>query len=337
MGPFIAKLVAKRAIRASKRWVLKPLQYQSSLLKSLTLSLAKTEYGRLNWIEDKKSVKNFKKNISVSLPHEFESYHQKILSGNQHVLWPGPKVGVRFQENYPSTPFSVDSVKSTGACFVSCFYHFQYFYDLEKVWNHQFLDLSNHSKGERYSLKKKFFEELPTFFQKKYINQGEVSDSTALSLVSGTSRELQDYFEGVTKGFSLPIKDCLPHLSWVVNSDYLGPSQQDWKSYLERNNIPVQRFFSGYGGILAHDDGSEEEGLLLNFNNGFYFEFLPSLKKHSSAIDDLVPLSQIQLGEEYQLVLSNNGGLWRVKSGLLIRVISVKPYRVDPIKFIEPS
>ena len=80
----------------------------------------------------------------------------------------------------------------------------------------------------------------------------------------------------------------------------------------------------GFFGIQDQDNIPE---LLLMLDYGIYYEFIPM--EHFNGTDSKVihNLEQIEVGKEYALVISTNGGLWRYILGDTIRFTSKKPAR----------
>ena len=70
-----------------------------------------------------------------------------------------------------------------------------------------------------------------------------------------------------------------------------------------------------------------EPGLLLNVDSGIFFEFVPA-----SEIGSTKPLRlrlhEVELDQQYAIVLTTNAGLWSYVIGDTVKFISKKPYRL---------
>ncbi len=72
-------------------------------------------------------------------------------------------------------------------------------------------------------------------------------------------------------------------------------------------------------------DGSNE--LLLMLDYGIYYEFIPMHAFEGTDSKVIYKLDEVELGEEYALVISTNAGLWRYIVGDTICFTSKTPYR----------
>ena len=60
---------------------------------------------------------------------------------------------------------------------------------------------------------------------------------------------------------------------------------------------------------------------------GIFYEFIP-MQTHGTPTEVLIPLSQVEKGINYAIVITTNAGLWRYKIGDTILFTSTKPYRI---------
>ncbi len=89
-------------------------------------------------------------------------------------------------------------------------------------------------------------------------------------------------------------------------------------NYLETYNAS-----EGFFGI---QDITDREELLLMLDYGIYYEFMTPDQVNSDSPDTLT-LSEVQMGINYALIISTNGGLWRYVIGDTIVFTSLNPYR----------
>ncbi|MFN5831054.1 MAG: GH3 auxin-responsive promoter family protein, partial [Bacteroidota bacterium] len=77
----------------------------------------------------------------------------------------------------------------------------------------------------------------------------------------------------------------------------------------------------GFFGIQDQDQSKE---LLLMLDYGVYFEFIPITQQHKQKVK---ALEEVEIGIDYAVVISTNGGLWRYQIGDAIQFTSLNPYR----------
>jgi len=74
---------------------------------------------------------------------------------------------------------------------------------------------------------------------------------------------------------------------------------------------------------VQYAPGSKE--LLLLLDNEVYYEFIPS-GEWDKECPETVPLSGVETGRQYAVVITTSGGLWRYKLGDTIQFTSTDPY-----------
>ena len=94
---------------------------------------------------------------------------------------------------------------------------------------------------------------------------------------------------------------------------------------------PTMNYLESYNaseGSFAIQDRHGADDMLLMLDYGIFYEFI--------AMDDigkLAPrtllLDEVEVGEQYAIVISTNAGLWRYMPGDTVRFTSVKPHRVQ--------
>jgi hypothetical protein len=92
-------------------------------------------------------------------------------------------------------------------------------------------------------------------------------------------------------------------------------------TYLETYNAS-----EGFFGI--QDDLSLEGQMLLMLDYGIFYEFVPMEQAHDPFPTALL-LDQVEIGKNYAVVISTNGGLWRYRIGDTIRFTSLSPFRIQ--------
>jgi len=60
---------------------------------------------------------------------------------------------------------------------------------------------------------------------------------------------------------------------------------------------------------------------------GIFYEFIP-METHGSSEEKTIPLSEVEIGKNYAIVITTNAGLWRYKIGDTVRFTSVNPFRI---------
>ncbi len=97
---------------------------------------------------------------------------------------------------------------------------------------------------------------------------------------------------------------------------------------------PDMRYMETYNaseGFFGLQDDPADRSLLLMLDYGIFYEFIPTttLPTDGSPIpmDAALPLDAVRTGENYALVITTAGGLWRYLIGDTIRFTSLRPYK----------
>jgi len=149
-----------------------------------------------------------------------------------------------------------------------------------------------------------------------------------MTLISGIPNWVQMYFEVLlAKSGKQTIADVFPDFDLFV---YGGVNFEPYRAKFELligKRIPIIELYPASEGFLAFQDSQEADGLLLNVNSGIFFEFIPAdeyFNEHPTRLS----LSEVKVGVNYALILSNNAGLWGYSIGDTVKFTSLNPPRI---------
>jgi hypothetical protein len=103
------------------------------------------------------------------------------------------------------------------------------------------------------------------------------------------------------------------------------PFQEQYEKLIPSDRMRYWETYNASEGFFGVQFSPESKDMLLLLDNEVYYEFLPVEewdKKHPEAI----PLSAVEIGKQYAIVISTSGGLWRYKIGDTIEFTSTTPY-----------
>ena len=80
-------------------------------------------------------------------------------------------------------------------------------------------------------------------------------------------------------------------------------------------------------GFFAAQDKPDAEVMLLFPDYGIFMEFMP-VEEYGNEAPRTIGLADVEIGKNYALVISTNGGLWRYLIGDTIHFTSIEPYRI---------
>src|SRR5690606_16224845 len=123
------------------------------------------------------------------------------------------------------------------------------------------------------------------------------------------------------------IQDIWPNLEvFFHGSVSFSPSQKLFENLDRDKKLHYLEIYNAIEGLFALQDQKDDKSLLLMLNYGIYYEFIPE-KELLNENPRIIPLSQVEPGKNYSMVITTNSGLWRYKIGDTVKFTSISPYR----------
>ncbi len=350
---FLSKPLAALVVNQQQKWASKPALTQLKQFDKLINKAEHTAFGQDHGFSNIKTYEDFKKQVPIRDYEELKPYVEKILQGEQDVLWPGKP-----------TYFAKTSGTTSGTKYIPI--------TKDSIPNHinsaknALLNYVNETgKGQFLDGKLIFLSGSPVLDQKAGINTGRLSgivnhhvpgylktnqlpsydtncmedweeklekiiDETIdkdMSLISGIPPWVQMYFDRIQARVDKPIKDIFPNFEMFV---YGGVNFEPYKAKLFQSigkTIDSIETYPASEGFIAYQDTQTEPGLLLLLNSGIFFEFIPA-EEYFTETPTRLMIDQIELDKNYALIINSNAGLWGYSIGDTVKFVSLEPYRV---------
>lgn len=350
---FLARPFASYVYKAIQKGMTTAVADQEAILKELLRIGSKTVFGTEHHLGEVKNYEEFRQAVPVRDYEQFAPYINLVKEGRHNILWKG--LPIYFAKTSGTTsgikyiPISKDSISNhinTARNALLCY--------MAATGNSGFSDgkmifLSGSPELERVAgvptgrLSGIVNHHVPGYLRTNQLPSYETNciedwetkldkivEETIgedMRLISGIPPWVQMYFDRLTELRQKPVKDIFPNFSLLVHG---GVNFEPYKHRLFESigkKIDTIETFPASEGFFAFQDSREEEGLLLNTNSGIFFEFIPAgeIGKENPV---RLSLKDVQVGENYALVVSNNAGLWAYSIGDMIRFVSVNPYRI---------
>lgn len=124
------------------------------------------------------------------------------------------------------------------------------------------------------------------------------------------------------------IREVWPNLEVYFHGGVnFSPYQETFRELLGKEKINYFELYNASEGFFGLQDQKDSNELLLMLDYGIYYEFIPHSDCSESNSRKTIPLHEVKTGQDYALVISTNGGLWRYQLGDTIQFTSVFPYR----------
>jgi GH3 auxin-responsive promoter len=105
------------------------------------------------------------------------------------------------------------------------------------------------------------------------------------------------------------------------------PYVDQYKSILPKKDFKYYEIYNASEGFFAIQDKNDSSELLLMLDYGIFYEFIP-MDNYNTPQEKIIPLSEVEKGVNYAIVITTNAGLWRYKIGDTVRFTSLNPYRI---------
>ncbi|WP_445383562.1 GH3 auxin-responsive promoter family protein [Robiginitalea sp. IMCC43444] len=352
------KAIAARIFAAivdwkTNKWLNHPVVSQENVFKSLLRKGRNTQFGKDHHFSEIHTHSDFARRIPVRDYEDLKPYVEKILQGQENVLWPGKPLY-----------FAKTSGTTSGAKYIPI---------TEEMIKEQVKASRNailnyiHKSGKASFVDGKmiFLQGSPVLSEKNGIKVGRLSGISAhyvpgylqrnrlpswetnciedwetkvdkiveetldenMTVIAGIPSWVQMYFERLKERSGKAIGALFPNFQLFI---YGGVNFEPYRNRFENlmgRKIDSIELFPASEGFFAYQDQLNKRGLLLLLNAGIFYEFIKAdeffeqnPRRHT--------IGEVELGVNYAMILSTNAGLWGYNLGDTVQFISLKPYRV---------
>lgn len=349
--------IIKKRIHQIELFKKYPLEVQEEWFWRIIDSASETDFGKKHRFNQIASYEDFKTSVPLNDYNTLKPYIDRMISGEQKVLWNSDVKWFAKSSGTTSdkSKFIPVSVESLGDC------HYKGGKDLLSIYYNNYADANLYggkhlivggSSTPRSIGEDSYFgdlsaiivKNLPFWVEQKRTPSREIAlmdnwEEKVLEIAKNTIHEDVSLVSGVpswtlvifNKILELTgkknIHEVWPNLECLMHGGVkFDPYKEAFKKLLpgRMNYIESYNASEGYFGIQDQVQSAE---LLLMLDYGIFYEFIPMSSfdgLHSSVV---IPLEKVEIGVNYALVISTNGGLWRYIIGDTIQFTDTSPYR----------
>jgi hypothetical protein len=330
------------------------VQLQQKTFDYLIREGKKTTFGKAHNFEGIVTYDDFKKNVPIYDYEDLRPYIDKVISGEENILWPGKPEYLAKTSGTTSgvkyIPISKESlpehIKAARNALLS------YIYETGKadfvngkmifLQGSPILDINAGIKIGRLSgivanLVPAYLQKnrLPSYtvnciedWEQKVDAIVEETKNEDMRLISGIPPWCQMYFDrlsAVSGGKN--IKDIFPNFNLFVHG---GVNYEPYRARMEEvigTSVDSIETYPASEGFIAYQDSQKEKGLLLMVDSGIFYEFIPS----EGFFDERpirLSLKDVELDKNYAIILSTTAGLWAYSLGDTVKFISINPFKI---------
>ena len=104
-----------------------------------------------------------------------------------------------------------------------------------------------------------------------------------------------------------------------------APYYEQYRKMLPSQDVNYWETYNASEGFFGIQYSPQSKDLLLLLDCGIYYEFLP-MEEWDKENPQTVMLQDVEIGRNYAMIISTNGGLWRYKIGDTVEFTSKSPY-----------
>lgn len=355
-SPTISKLVRLRYANIEE-WMIDPFTAQREILQDLVTHGQHTDFGRKHNFAKLFTVKAFKENVPISEYDDIKCWIKNLMNGEQNQLWDSPVYW--FAKSSGTTSDKSKFIPVTEESLEDC--HYQCAKDAVTLYYHNYPE-SNLLTGKGLVIggshqvsklnEEIFFGDLSAVlmqnmpFWGQWIRTPELSvalldewETKIETLAQSTINENVTSISGVPTWTQVLIKRILeisgkstlkevwPNLELYMHGGVsFLPYKENFKKLIG-NDVHYMEMYNASEGFFAAQDDLEHDGMLLFLNHGIFYEFMP-VEEYGKSHPKTIGLRKVEMGKQYALVISTNGGLWRYLVGDTIQFTSLQPFRI---------
>ena len=351
---FIAKPLALFAVKQINKWKNNPLSAQQSVFSKLIMQAKDTSFGQDHLFTEINTYEDFKKNVPIADYEELRPYIDRVVNGEENVLWPGKPLYLA------KTSGTTSGVKYIPISKESMPEH------IKAARNALFSYIHETGKSDFVDGRLIFLQGSPVLGKNHGINTGRLSGIVAnhvpsylqknrlpsyqtnciedwedkvdaivaetidedMRLISGIPPWVQMYFDRlIIQSGGKKIGDLFKNFSLFV---YGGVNFEPYRARLEESigrTVDSIETYPASEGFIAFQDSQKEKGLLLLVDAGIFYEFIPT-DEYFNENPIRISLEDVELNKNYAIILNTNAGLWGYSIGDTVKFVSKTPYRI---------
>ncbi len=347
----------KKRIHQIEFFIKYPHDVQRELLFGLLQRSKYTELGKKYGFESIKTYEDFSSRVPVNKYEDIESLIERSRSGHERIFWDTPIKW--FAKSSGTTNAKSKFIPVSQDALEEC--HYKASKDLLCLYlnNNENSQLFT-GKGLRLGGSKELYKNNGTVFgdlsailidNMPFWAEFSSTPSNKISLMDNWEQKLsaivnETINDNVTSLAGVPSwmlvllneviktsgKDNLLEVWENLEVYFHGgvsfePYREQYKSILPNSDFKYYEIYNASEGFFAIQDLNNSSELLLMLDYGIFYEFIP-MNTYGTINESIIPLSQVQVGVNYAIIITTNSGLWRYLIGDTVRFTSLNPFRI---------
>lgn len=353
----LAKLYFASRQKAVERYNTQAEELQMKVMQHLVQRAAQTEWGSIHHFDQIRSYEDFSKSMAVNSYEELKGFIDRMRHGEKDILWPGQ---VRWYAKSSGTtndkskfiPVSKEGLQNIhylGGKDVVALYLQQN--PKSRIFDGNALILGG-SHAPNYNVSNSLVGDLSAVLIENInplVNMVRVpKKATALLSDFEIKRDRiahETLNKNVTNLSGVPswMLSVLNRVMELSGKQYLDevwpnlevffhggvaftPYREQYKKLIRKPDMHYMETYNASEGFFGIQSDPSDPAMELMIDYGVFYEFIPmdELEKENPTV---VPLSGIEIGKNYAMVISTSCGLWRYLIGDTVKFTQKNPYK----------
>lgn len=334
-----------------------PAEVQEELRAKLIDKAKDTEIGKKYDFRSIRSYNDFAQTIPITSYEENQAYIERSRKGESNILWPTPikwfaqsSGTTNARSKYiPVSPESLEDCHYAASKDLLCMY----------LNNNEGSHLFS-GKGLRLGGSKQLYQDNGTVYgdlsailidNMPFWAEFSSTPNHDISLLSDWEVKMQAIVDetiqqDVTSLAGVPswmlvllnnvlettgkdsILDIWPNLEVYFHGGVnFDPYLNQYQKIIPSDSFKYYEIYNASEGFFAIQGQNDSKDLLLMLDYGIFYEFIP-MNTYGTLDQKIIPLSEVEAGVNYAIVITTNAGLWRYKIGDTVRFTSTSPYKI---------
>lgn len=324
----------------------------------LLKAASETEVGRRYNFSSIKSIEDFQRQVPITDYNGIKNDVERMMKGEASVLWPGETQW--FAKSSGTTSDRSKFIPVTKEALYDC--HFKAGKDMYAMYyshnpeanlvdgktlvlggSHQIHQLN--SKTSYGDLSAVLLQHLPFWAEMKRV------PDLSIALMDNWEEKIEKMAqavknESVTNILGVPtwtivlikrlfeitgkndLSEIWPNLQLYVHGGVsFTPYREVFRKLIHSPQMYYQETYNASEGYFAIQNDLNVNDMLLMLDYGIFFEFIPTEVANTDE-EYAVPLEDVQIGKNYELVITTNSGLWRYRLGDTVKFTSLAPHKM---------
>lgn len=334
-----------------------PNEVQLEVLVGLLDNAVNTDFGKKHGFSDINSYKDFTEAVPLSKYEDLEHQIEEMRRGAENIFWPTP---IRwFAKSSGTTNAKSKFIPVSEESLEDC--HYAAAKDLLCIYLNNNPDSQLFTgKSLRLGGSKQLYKENGTAFGD--LSAILIDNMPIWATMSSTPNNRVSLMDDWETKLPAIVADCIEENltsmagvpSWMLvllnkvlektNKTHLfeiwpnlevyfhggvsfEPYIDQYTKLLPSNRFKFYEIYNASEGFFAVQDRNDSKDLLLMLNYGIFYEFIP-METYGTPQQKIIPLSEVEVGKNYAIVITTNAGLWRYMIGDTVRFTATNPYRI---------